>query len=105
MKKSLYSFLPVLLLILAVSNLNANNIQVSNTKLTGQNTTDDYVRVQFNISQENSCRSNPSPGNWYIARVFVMPLMGISDLQHTLLSNTVLSEKDLCVHSKKALNL
>jgi hypothetical protein len=95
----------VLLLLLAVSNLNAKNILVSNISLTGPNTANDYTLVQFNISQENSCRSNPSPGNWYAARVFVMRLMGISDLQHTLLSNTVLSEKDLCVHSKKAQNL
>jgi len=44
----------VLLLLLAASNLNANNIQVSNTKLTGQNTTDGYTLVQFDLSREKS---------------------------------------------------
>ncbi len=61
MKKSLYSLLPVLLLLLASSSLQANNIQVSNTKLTGQNTTDSYVMVGFNHTQKNC---NRSPGNF-----------------------------------------
>jgi hypothetical protein len=71
MKKSLYSFLPVLLLILAVSNLSANNIQVSNTKLTLQNTTDGYTLVQFDLSRENSWRISSGPANWDAAWVFV----------------------------------
>jgi len=71
MKKSLYSFLPVLLLLLAAISLNANNIQVSNTKLTGQNTTDGYTLVQFNLSWENSWRTSSAPFNWDAAWVFV----------------------------------
>jgi len=92
MKKSVYSFLPVLLLLLAASNLNANNIQVSNTKLTGQNTTDSYTLVQFDLSWENSWRTDDLNGdgvtNWDAAWVFVKYRVGTGDWQHASLNNT-----------------
>lgn len=82
-------------------NLHANNITVSNTNLTGQNTTDDYGMVQFDLSWDNSWRTSSEPNNWDAARVFVKNLMGITDWQQAFLSNTILSEKDLCVQSNK----
>jgi len=71
MLKPTYLLLPVLLLIIAVSSLHANSIQVSNTKLTGQNTTDGYTLVQFDLSWENSWRTSSAPFNWDAAWVFV----------------------------------
>jgi formylglycine-generating enzyme required for sulfatase activity len=55
-----------------ISNaLFSNNIQVSNISLTGQNTTNKTVQVQFTVSWENSWRVSTGPGNWDAAWVFV----------------------------------
>jgi hypothetical protein len=51
--------------------LNANNILLTNLQFTGQNTTDDYMMVQFDISWENSWRTSAAPNNWDAAWVFV----------------------------------
>jgi len=59
------------MLLLFAANMQANNIQVSNTKLTGQNTTDGYTLVQFDLTWENSWRTSSAPNNWDAAWVFV----------------------------------
>jgi formylglycine-generating enzyme required for sulfatase activity len=46
----------------------ANNTNITNVTLTGQNTTDDYTMVQFDISWENSWRNGI---NWDASWVFV----------------------------------
>jgi hypothetical protein len=51
--------------------LNANNITVTNVKLTGQNTAEEFTLVQFDISWENSWRTSSGPNNWDAAWVFV----------------------------------
>lgn len=51
--------------------LQANNIQVSNVSLTGQNTDQGYTQVQFDLSWENSWRISVGPANWDAAWVFV----------------------------------
>ena len=55
--------------------LSANNLQVSNLSLTGQNTGSDYVMVRFDISWENSWRTDNLNGdgitNWDAAWLFV----------------------------------
>jgi hypothetical protein len=61
MTKPIYNLTFGLLPAITVSSLQANNIMVSNTKLTGQNTTDSYVMVGFNLIQENC---NQNPGNF-----------------------------------------
>ncbi len=61
MKQKIFTFLIVLGLMALAGNAAANNIPVSNTKLTGHNTTDSYVMVGFNHTQENC---NRSPGNF-----------------------------------------
>jgi len=49
----------------------ANNIQVSNVSLTGQNTTSKYTMVKFDISWENSWRTSSHESNWDAAWIFV----------------------------------
>ncbi|MCX6287191.1 MAG: hypothetical protein NTY96_08750 [Bacteroidetes bacterium] len=49
----------------------ANNVTVTNSKLTGQNTSGQYTMVQFDISWENSWRTASAPNNWDAAWVFV----------------------------------
>ena len=64
--------LVVLIVLLAVISTNANNLQIANIMLTGQNTGSHYVMVQFNISWENSWRNtSAAPYNWDAAYLFV----------------------------------
>lgn len=49
----------------------ANNIQISNVSLTGQNTTNQTVLIQFDVSWENSWRLSVGPSNWDAAWLFV----------------------------------
>ena len=60
----------------------ANNIQVANVTLTGQNTVDDYTLVEFDISWENSWRVVGGPGNWDAAWVFVKYRIGAGPWLH-----------------------
>lgn len=53
------------------TDLAANNISVSNVRLTGKNTTSNYVMVEFDLSWENSWRTTDAPNNWDAAWVFI----------------------------------
>lgn len=53
------------------TDLAANNISVSNVRLTGKNTTSNYVMVEFDLSWENSWRTTNAPNNWDAAWVFI----------------------------------
>ena len=45
-----------------------NNITVTNLSLTGQNVTEHFAMVKFDISWENSWRTSSSPNNWDAAK-------------------------------------
>lgn len=64
-------FIPLAVALLLATGLTANNIEVSNVGLTGQNTTDGFTLVQFDLSWENSWRISVGPANWDAAWVFV----------------------------------
>jgi len=66
-------FTVALVCLLTGTGVNANNINVKNVMLTGQNTTTKKTKVQFDISWEKSWRLDPgtAPGNWDAAWVFV----------------------------------
>lgn len=66
---------------------NANNIQISNVSLTGQNTIDDFTMVQFNLTWENSWRISIGPSNWDAAWVFVKYRIGTGPWLHAFLNN------------------
>jgi formylglycine-generating enzyme required for sulfatase activity len=66
----------------------ANNIQVSNVVLTGQNTNDDFTMVQFDLTWENSWRISSGPSNWDAAWVFVKYRVGSGPWLHAFLNNT-----------------
>lgn len=59
-----------LILFLANSIL-ANNVQVSNVVLTGKNTTDNFIMVEFDLSWDNSWRVSTGSSNWDAAWVFI----------------------------------
>ncbi len=51
--------------------LPANNIQIANISMTGKNTVDQFILVQFDLSWENSWRTSAAPGNMDAAWVFI----------------------------------
>ncbi|MDW3650162.1 MAG: SUMF1/EgtB/PvdO family nonheme iron enzyme [Bacteroidia bacterium] len=81
-----YYALSCLLLLFFTSSLHANNVEVSNVSLTGQNTTDQTVQVQFDLAWENSWRISVGPSNWDAAWVFVKFRPSGGDWQHASLN-------------------
>lgn len=71
--KAITRQIKLLLLFIAISSTTAfaNNIAVSNIHLTGQNKTNHFTLVQFDISWDNSWRVSSGPSNWDAAWVFV----------------------------------
>jgi len=61
----------LLLIVISSTTAFANNIAVSNVRLTGQNTTNHFTLVEFDISWDNSWRTSVGPSNWDAAWVFV----------------------------------
>tara|TARA_R110000737_G_scaffold271306_2_gene278375 strand:- start:139 stop:354 length:216 start_codon:yes stop_codon:yes gene_type:complete len=61
----------LLFFILLTTGLFANNIEISNISLTGQNTVDNHTLVQFDLTWENSWRINSGPSNYDGAWVFI----------------------------------
>jgi formylglycine-generating enzyme required for sulfatase activity len=85
-----------LILLMSLSHYaQANNIQVSNGLLAGQNTAEGYWLVQFDLSWENSWRTDNllpddgnNVGNWDAAWVFVKYRVGNGEWQHAKLHNS-----------------
>ena len=61
----------IVLLSLPQTFLFANNIQISNVSITGQNTASKYKMIQFDISWENSWRTSTEQSNWDAAWIFI----------------------------------
>ena len=66
----------------------ANNIQLSNISITGQNTSSDFTMVQFDLTWENSWRISTGPSNWDAAWVFVKYRVGSGPWLHAFLNET-----------------
>lgn len=73
-------------LCLLLSTAFANNIEVDNVSLTGQNTAEGYTQVQFDINWENSWRISVGPANWDAAWVFVKYRVNGNNWQHATLN-------------------
>ncbi len=65
-----------------------NNVQVTNARLLSQNTMDDFVMVEFDITWENSWRLAGGPANWDAAWIFVKYRIGAGPWTHAFLNNT-----------------
>jgi len=81
-----------LMVVLRLPAVHANNIQVTNVTLTGQNAAQGYWLVQFDLSWENSWRTDNlfpddghNVGNWDAAWVFVKYRVGEGEWQHAKL--------------------
>jgi hypothetical protein len=81
------------LMMLACYNTDANSIAISNVIITGQNITNQYSMVNFDISWENSWRNdiagtgNTAPNNWDAAWVFVKYRVNSGPWQHAWLDS------------------
>ena len=86
-KQTWISGLNILLLLFCAAGLSANNIQIGAPTLTGENRTEGYVFVTFDLSWENSWRGTEA-NNWDAAWVFVKFRIGGGEWQHAKLHNT-----------------
>jgi formylglycine-generating enzyme required for sulfatase activity len=64
----------------------ANNLQISNVSLAGQNIASGYTTVRFDISWENSWRLSTAPNNWDAAWIFVKYRPFGGEWQHATLN-------------------
>lgn len=91
-----------IIIFLVSQSVMANNVQVTNVRLTGLNTTDNFTFVEFDITWENSWRYAPDagPGNWDAVWIFIKYKIGsggnwqhawLNDTGHTYCNNTELS--------------
>jgi len=92
MKKRYPSFTRNLILTVVISipiTLLANNITVTSISLIGRNITSDYVQVKFNLTWDNSFRTNSGASNWDAAWVFIKYKIGdYGTWKHATLSTT-----------------
>jgi formylglycine-generating enzyme required for sulfatase activity len=83
--RKLYSYTLVITLLLLSKVAFANFINVQNTTLTGQNTTNGTIQVQFDLSWNNSWRDSINyDGAW----VFVKYRIGTGNWLHASMNNT-----------------
>lgn len=76
-------------LLLCMSGVWANNITVSNTNLSGQNTVSDFTLINFDVAWENSWRTSTNESNYDGAWIFVkFRKNGTSDWRHCTISST-----------------
>ncbi len=83
MKKIITLFIPLLFFF---TFSNANNIQISNVGITGQNKALHYSLVKFDLGWENSWRISVGPSNWDAAWVFIKYRVNSGPWQHARLN-------------------
>lgn len=94
MKKSFNFIVAIVLLtlFLNVAAAFANNLQISNVSLTGQDQDNDYVMVECDISWDNSWRTDDLNGdgvtNWDAAWIFIKYKASDGNYYHSTLNTT-----------------
>jgi len=81
----------------------ANGIRITNVSLTGQNTTNQTTKVQFDVSWNNSWRVSARPVNWDAACVFVKFRLANCNWEHARIlyrGNTVKVGSNVTVKSQ-----
>ena len=76
----------ILIFILLPLSLSANNIQVKDVHLSNLNTGQQFTLVNFDLSWENSWRTDQGPSNWDAAWVFVKYRSNYGTWQHATLN-------------------
>ena len=67
---SLRQALWLAVLLVGAGAAQANGLRISNINLTGQNTTSNFILVQFDVTWDNAWRTASAPNNWDAAWVF-----------------------------------
>ena len=81
--KHIRNLWPLMVVISLISNkLVANNIQVDDVRLTEQNIANQFTKIVFDLSWENSWRYNVGPANWDAAWVFAKFRIANGPWQH-----------------------
>ena len=80
--KSKHLVLGLLMVVFGSYSAMANNIQVSNVSLVGQNTVDNYSMIKFDLSWDNSWRISTSPTNHDAAWIFIKYRRKIEKVWH-----------------------
>ena len=70
LEKTVKKYSSLLFALFVTTNIIANNVEVNNVSLTGQNTANDTKLIEFDVSWENSWRTSASPFNWDAVWVF-----------------------------------
>lgn len=78
----------LLLFLCIIQKSLANNIQLSNISITGQNTSSDFTMVQFDLTWGNSWRISTGPSNWDAAWIFVKYRVASGPWLHAFLDNS-----------------
>ena len=65
----------------------ANNIQISNIQLTGQDLNDQFTLIEFDVQWENSWRITVGPSNWDAAWIFVKYRQSGGEWQHASINH------------------
>ncbi len=72
MRKLNYKYWGILVILFSITTISwSNNLKVENVILTRQNVAEQFTVVQFDLSWENSWRTNLEPNNWDAAWVFI----------------------------------
>ena len=87
-KNQLLSVIIFFVLMFVSDSSYSNNISISNFSLTGQNATNHYTLIKFDISWDNSWRVSSPLNNWDAARVFVKYCIGGGEWRQSWLNNT-----------------
>jgi hypothetical protein len=85
-RKQVLLLLFVCVFLLSLPILHSNNLHVGAPTLTGENRTEGYVFVTFDLSWENSWRGTEA-NNWDAAWIFVKFRIGGGEWQHAKLNN------------------
>ena len=75
-------------LLLIAASAQANDLTISNISLTGQDTVNNFILVQFDITWDNSWRVTGDPNNWDAVWVFVKYRVDGGPWQHARLNTT-----------------
>lgn len=94
-------FLSVIVLLVATVTTFANNIQISNTSLSGQNAASNFTLVNFDINWDNSWRTSTNESNYDGAWIFVkFRKQGTSLWKHATLNYVSPGTPAACGHTQ-----
>ncbi len=69
--KNKYTFLTFVYMLCILFQVKSNNVQVTNVSILNQNTTAKTTQIKFDLSWENSWRTNSAENNWDAVWIFV----------------------------------